>query len=331
MVPRPTMKDVADRVGVSRQLVSLVLRDLPGASDDTRRRVKDAAAELGYHPDASARLLRGRRSFRLGVLFTMHEPFEVDLVEALLVGAAARGFSLVLGPLAPARPQRVVVADLIAQRAEGIIVLAADTGAATVGGLPEALPLVQLGGPVSARAADDVRVDNVRGVDLLVDHLTGLGHTRIVHVTGGEGPNADERRDAYLAAMASRDLVPVVIDGSFTEAGGASAAERMLALDDLPTAIMAANDRAAVGVLMALARRGVAVPGDVSVAGFDDSSVAALPHIGLTTVRNDPRVLAERALDAVLARIEEPDAPVLAYRSAPKLVVRSSTAPVGHG
>ena len=105
---RATMKDVADRVGVSRQLVSLVLRDLPGASPTTRQRVREAASELGYYPDTSARTLRGRRSFQLGVVFTMHEPFEVDLVEALLTEAAERGYSLVLGPLTAARPERLV-------------------------------------------------------------------------------------------------------------------------------------------------------------------------------------------------------------------------------
>ena len=319
------MKDVADHLGVSRQLVSLVLRDLPGASDETRRRVRAAAEELGYHPDASARLLRGRRSFRLGVLFTMHEPFEVDLVEALLADAADRGYSLVLGPLGPGRTQQGVIADLLGQRIEGLVVLAAEGGSATVAGLPAQVPVVQLGGPRSTDPVDDVRVDSACGIRLLVEHLVELGHKRIAYVTGGDGPNAAERRDAYAAEMRGRGLVPDVVDGSFTEQGGADAAGILLARGKLPTAVMAANDRAASGMLSTLVRRGVRVPEDISVAGFDDSSVAALPYIDLTTVRHEPRALAAQALDAVLRRIDEPDAPVVAHRDVPELIVRSSS------
>lgn len=324
---RPTMKDLADHLGVSRQLVSLVLRDLPGASDETRRRVREAAEELGYHPDASARLLRGRRSFRLGVLFTMHEPFEVDLVEALLVDAADRGYSLVLGPLGPQRTQQGVIADLLGQRIEGLLVLAADGGSATIAGLPAQVPAVQLGGPRSADPVDDVRVDSAVGIRLLVQHLAELGHERIAYVTGGDGPNAAERREAYNAEMAARGLTRDVVDGSFTEQGGADAADALLARGELPTAVMAANDRAAAGMLSTLVRRGVRVPADVSVVGFDDSSVAALPYIDLTTVRHEPRALAAQALDAVIRRIDEPEAPPVAHRDMPELVVRGSSGP----
>jgi DNA-binding LacI/PurR family transcriptional regulator len=325
------MKDLADHVGVSRQLVSLVLRDQPGPSAETRRRVQAAAEELGYHPDASARLLRGRRSFRLGVLFTMHEPFEVDLVEALLVDAAERGYSLVLGPLGPSRPQRSVIADLLGQRIEGLVVLAADSGAATIDGLPARVPAVQLGGPRSLDPVDDVRVDSAIGIELLVEHLGGLGHERIAYITGGEGPNAADRRDAYLEALRRRSLTPDVIESAFTEEGGSAAAEALLAREALPTAIMAANDRTAAGVIATLVRRGVLVPEDVSVVGFDDSSIAALPYVGLTTVRHDPRALAAQALDAVIHRIDEPDAPIVARRDAPELIVRRSTGPARRG
>lgn len=325
---RPTMKDLADRVGVSRQLVSLVLRDLPGASAETRRRVRDAASELGYYPDASARTLRGRRSFQLGVLFTMHEQFEVDLVEALLTEAAHRGYSLVLGPLTTVRTEREVIPQLMGQRIEGLIVLAADGGSATIADLPERIPVVQLGGPKSAVPVDDVRVDDAIGVSLLVDHLVDLGHSAIAHATGGDGPNAASRRSEYEAAMRRHGLEPDVIESAYTEEAGSRAAEILLARSELPTALLAANDRCASGVLATLARRGVAVPGDISVVGFDDSSVARLPFIQLTTVRHDPTRLASQALDAITARIEDPSLPVVAHRDAPSLVVRHSSGPV---
>lgn len=321
------MKDVADKVGVSRQLVSLVLRDLPGASGETRRRVREVAQEIGYYPDASARVLRGHRSFQLGVLFTMHEPFEIDLVEALLREASSRGYSLVLGPLTAERTQRSVVAELLGQRIEGLIVLAADGGGSRISDLPERIPVVQLGGPRSDGPVDDVRVDDQIGIALLLDHLVGLGHRAITHVTGGAGPNAAERRSEYCAAMTERGLAPDVVEAEYTEEAGAHAAEVLLARPDLPTAILAANDRCATGVLGTLVRRGIAVPNDVSIVGFDDSSVARLPYVELTTVRHDPRRLAAQALDAVTARIDSPGAERVVRRDAPELVVRRSTGP----
>lgn len=321
------MKDVADQVGVSRQLVSLVLRDLPGASAETRRRVREVAEALGYYPDASARVLRGHRSFQLGVLFTMHEPFEVDLVEALLAEAAARGYSLVLGPLTAGRTLRDVIAELLGQRIEGLVVLAADDGGSEISGLPERIPVVQLGGPRSASPVDDVRVDDAVGIGLLIDHLVGLGHEHITHVTGGSGPNAASRLDEYRAAMITRGLSPDVLEAAYTEEAGARAAEALLDRPALPTAILAANDRCASGVLATLVRRGVAVPDDVSVVGFDDSSVARLPFVQLTTVRHDPSRLAAQALEAVSTRIDHPEAPIVTHRDIPELVVRRSTGP----
>lgn len=321
------MKDVADKVGVSRQLVSLVLRELPGASSETRRRVREVAEELGYYPDASARVLRGHRSFQLGVLFTMHEPFEVDLVEALLTEAAAKGYSLVLGPLTESRSQRDVVAELLGQRIEGLIVLATDGGNAHISDLPARIPVVQLGGPRSDEPFDDVRVDDGIGIALLLEHLTGLGHSRITHVTGGTGPNAAERCEQYRGAMLAHGFEPDVVEAAYTEEAGSRAAVALLERDRLPTAIIAANDRCATGVLMTLVRRGVSVPRDVSVVGFDDSSVARLPFIQLTTVRHDPRRLAAQALDAISGRIESPAAERVTHRDAPELVVRHSTGP----
>lgn len=321
------MKDLADRVGVSRQLVSLVLRGLPGASSETQRRVHEAAAELGYYPDASARALRGRRSFQLGVVFTMHEPFEVDLVEALIEEAATRGYALVLGPLTATRSQAEVIADLLGRRIEGLIVLAADGGTASMAGLPDRVPVVQLGGPVADVPVDDVRVDDEVGIGLLVEHLVSLGHQAIAHATGGNGPNARSRRAEYEKAMRRHGLTPDVIESAYTEQAGSAAAAELLRREHLPTALMAANDRCAVGALATLARNNVVVPDTISVVGFDDSSVAALPFIELTTVRHEPAALAGEALDAVIGRIEDPARPLVQHRDAPRLITRRSTGP----
>ncbi|GAA4682066.1 hypothetical protein GCM10025780_29310 [Frondihabitans cladoniiphilus] len=162
---------------------------------------------------------------------------------------------------------------------------------------------------------------------MLVDHLVELGHDQIAHATGGAGPNADARRDQYLVAIKQHGLQPDVIESAYTEEAGFRTAETLLARPQLPTALIAANDRCAVGVLMTLARRGVEVPRDMSIVGFDDSSVARLPFVQLTTVRHDPASLAAEALTALIRRIEDPDAPVVTYQDAPELIVRQSSGP----
>lgn len=326
---RPTMKTLADHVGVSRQLVSIVLRDLPGASEETRRKVRAAAEEIGYYPDASARALRGRRSFRLGVLFTMHQPFEVDLVEALFEAAEKRGFSLVLGPLTRGRGQPQVLRELLGQRIEALFVLASEGGTDRTSGLPRNIPIVTVGGPRSAEPHDDLRVDGALGARLVVEHLLGLGHRRIAHVSGGEGPSAAARRAAYEAAMAAAGLAQCidVLDGDYTEEAGSAAALEILARDSLPTAIMGANDRSAMGILGTLVRHGLRVPEDISVVGFDDATLASLPYIDLTTVGYRPQDLADQAIEAMIRRLDSPSSPWLEHREPPHLVVRSSSGP----
>ncbi|WP_188549934.1 LacI family DNA-binding transcriptional regulator [Sediminivirga luteola] len=307
---RPTMQDIADRVGVSRQLVSIVLRDADGASDSTRRRVLDAARELGYHPDESARLLRRSRSGQLGVLFTMRQPFEVDLVDALYEQAGRLGYRLVLSTMGRTRSQEVALGELMRQRIEGLIVLAAEAGAGTIAGLPAGIPTVLLGGleasPARGEPYDRIRVDNAAGIAQAVGHLVGLGHRRIAYIGPDEGPNAAERLAGYQDAMDrhGRTGDAEVVPSPLTEEGGYAAAQRLLARTDRPTAVVCVNDRCAFGVLETFVRGGLRVPEDVSVIGFDDSTVARLPFVDLTSVHPDPERMAALAVEAVHRRIE---------------------------
>lgn len=350
---RPTMRDVAERVGMSRQLVSIVLRGAPGASDASRERILAAARELGYHPDDSARMLRRRRSGQIGVLFTMRQPFEVDLVDALFRHAADRGFTLALSSIGPTRSQRTALDELMRQRIEALIVLDAEGGADVLDGLPQAVPTVLLGGPRSVDPRDSVDIENEAGIALAVQHLAELGHRSIAYVGPERGPNAAERLAGYRGAMRALGLRARVEPSDYTEEGGSrtavellrraddarDAAARVTAAapdpaepvpasdDELPTAIVCVNDHCAIGVLQTLVRAGVRVPEGVSIVGVDDSTAAALPFIGLTSVRPDPDRMAQLAVDAVRARLDHPDAPISTARVTPTLTVRGSTAP----
>ncbi|MFD5598665.1 LacI family DNA-binding transcriptional regulator [Leucobacter sp. NPDC058333] len=330
---RPTMRDVAERVGMSRQLVSIVLRGAPGASEASRDRILTAARELGYHPDDSARMLRRRRSGQLGVLFTMRQPFEVDLVDALYRHAGELGYTLALGTMGEHRDLEPALAGLMRQRIEALIALDAGAGGEEFVGLPAGIPTLLLGGPTSHEVHDRVGVENERGISLAIAHLADLGHERIAFVGSDVGANARPRLDGYRAEMRARGLREQIIASDYSELGGHRAATTLLesglgsGAAELPTALVCMNDHCAIGAMHTLVRAGVRVPEDISIVGFDDSTAAGLPYVELTTVRPDPESMAQLAVETVHARLAEPHAAAAIRRVTPTLTVRASTAP----
>ncbi|WP_040768861.1 LacI family DNA-binding transcriptional regulator [Tsukamurella sp. 1534] len=324
---RPTLVDVARAAGVSRATASLVIRDAPGPSATSRERVRAAAEELGYRPDSAAQSLRRKSSGLIGVTFRTDAPFHADVVERLYPAAEAAGYDLVLSAVVPTRDERRAVDALVASRCEALLLIGATEPPE---GVPAEMPVIGIGRP-EAPGPDAVFTDDRRGFALLVDHLADRGHRRIVHVDGGASSGAAERRAGFEEAMARRGLVPVIVRGDNTEAAGTEAARSLLATGaPLPTAVMAVNDQAAVGLLIGLREAGVDVPGRVSVTGYDDSRIARLAHVDLTTVRQDPAAIAEAALRIVRDRLRT-DPPDGALRGIveldPELVVRGTTGP----
>ncbi len=322
------MRDVAVRVGVSQTLVSLVFRNAPGASSETRDRVFRAAAELGYRPDTAAQVLRRKRSRHIGVLFTMRQPFDVDLVEAIYPAAERHGYHVVLGALG-GRDDRQAVEELLAYRSEAMILLGTTTLATQLARVAEQIPVVDIGRRFTGDSVDVVRVADERGARLAVDHLVGLGHRSIVHIDGGDLPGAAQRRNGYRQAMRRHGLHQDIriLPGDYTEESGATAARQILNNNHLPTAIFAANDRCAHGVLDTLTRAGVDVPGNISVVGYDDSEIARLTFIDLTTVRQDAGQMAERAVQAIVERLDHGRTDAREIVLDPMLIVRGTTGP----
>ncbi|WP_346096529.1 LacI family DNA-binding transcriptional regulator [Streptomyces olivaceiscleroticus] len=321
------MADVAARAGVSRALVSIVFRGEAGASSATRERILRVADELGYRPDSAARLLARGHSRTLGVLLTLHQPFDADLAEAVHPEAEKRGYDILLATNAPGRSERKAVEALLSHRCEALILLGPGSGSTYLDELGRRTVTVSVGRRITGAHVDNVHTAEAKGVRQAMDHLLGLGHRRIVHVDGGRDPGSAERRRAYRAAMRRHGLGDEirVVPGRQTEEAGAAAARSMLAERRLPTAVLASNDRSALGLMMAFARAGLDVPGDVSVVGYDDSHLSHLMPVGLTTVRQDPARLAEHAVRFAVERLEgEGVAPREAVLD-PKLVVRAST------
>jgi DNA-binding LacI/PurR family transcriptional regulator len=341
---RPRLEDVAAAVGVSTASVSLVLRGVPGPSAATRERVLEAAARLGYRPDRTASLLARRRSRLIGVLMDVRSPYQAELVEDLHEVADRLGYDVVLSTVTRGRHERRAVETLVDSRCEALVLIGSDAPAVELAALDRQVPVVVLGRPLpggrtsgGAHPGVDLGVDVVRvadddGVGLAVAHLADLGHRAIVHLDGGQGSISAGRRRGYAVAMRRRGLAPTVLTGERTEEAGTRAARALLAAaasnaTALPTAVVAFNDRAAVGLLDALTRAGVAVPGAVSVVGYDDSALARLAHVDLTTVSQNPPLQAEHALAAVVERLDEGRTAHREVVLPPRLVVRGTTAP----
>jgi DNA-binding LacI/PurR family transcriptional regulator len=326
---RPTMLDVATRVGVSRALVSLVFRNQPGASAQTREKVFQAAAELGYSPDSAARLLARNSSKALGVMLTVRNPFHADLIEEVYPTAEALGYDVVLSASAPTRDERRAVEALISHRCEALILFGPTEDAGYLAELAGRLPVVVVGRRLRAIGVDLVHTAEAKGTRQALEHVVGLGHRAIVHIDGGHGSGSIERRRAYHNAMHRYGLEQEkrVLRGDHTEASGVRAAEVLLAEDRLPTAVLASNDRCAMGLLDALQRAGMRVPDDISIVGFDDSHVARLSHIDLTTVRQDVPRIAEFAVRAAIDRLNDPELATQERILSPELVIRGTTAP----
>lgn len=325
---RPTMADVAARAGVSRALVSIVFRDRPGASAATRTRVRAAAAELGYTPDSAARLLARGRSRTIGVLTTVGEPFEAALIEHLYAEAGRHGYGVLLSARTPGHDERTAVDELLAHRCEALVLLGPEAPDAELTALARRTALVVVGRGV--RGVDSAQTDDEAGLRAVTEHLIAAGHRRITHVDGGPGPNAAARRDGYTAAMTAAGLADEVhvLPGAYDEEAGIAAAHRLLAGDPAPpTAVVAGNDRCAIGLLDTLRRSGVDVPGRMSVAGYNDDRVSRLAHVDLTTVRQDTAALARGAVDAVRARLDDPATGPVELVLDPHLVVRGTTGP----
>ncbi|WP_020390233.1 LacI family DNA-binding transcriptional regulator [Kribbella catacumbae] len=323
----PTMEDVARLAGVSRALVSIVYRDAPGASDATRTRVLAAGNDLGYRPDHRARLLGRTRTRLLGVTFDVRAPFHGDLVEVLYSAAEAAGYDLALSAVAPSRGESRAVQSLLDYRCEALILLGPQLSPSALSALAESQPVIVIGRKVRAAGVDVVRTDDKGGSRLAVEHLLSLGHRAILHIDGAKFPGSAERRTGYRAAMRHAGLSPFIQPGGRTEADGSDAAKTFLNDSPPVTAVTLFNDRAATGFLDTIRQSSLEIPRDLSVVGYDNSTIAALSHISLTTVAQNTTALANQTIAIAQTRLTDPNATTAAVVIPPTLVLRSTTAP----
>jgi DNA-binding LacI/PurR family transcriptional regulator len=263
------------------------------------------------------------------VLLDIRNPFHAELVEALHTEADRVGYEVVLSTLTRNRDEERAVDTLLDFRCEAAILLGPDAPGARLADLGRRLPVVAVGRRSTEEGVDVVRSADDVGVGLALHHLIRLGHRDIAFVDGGRGAIAAARRRGYRIAMGNGGLAHRIriIRGDHTEQGGIHAGRLLAADRDRPSAVVASNDRCAVGLLDAFARAGVDVPGQTSIVGYDDSSLARLVHVDLTTVNQDAAAQARYAVAAAVERLDEGRVRRTEVVLRPHLVIRGSTRP----
>ena len=323
------MADVARAAGVSGQTVSRVANDHSNVDDDTRARVLAAMQQLGYRPNSAARALRSGRFRSIGVImFTLSTVGNMRTLEGIAVAAAAAGYSITLMPVANKTQADVSVAfsKLSEQTVDGvIIVIEAHLINEVDFELPSGLPVVVVDSTARERFPV-IDTDQDQGARLATEHLLGLGHETVWHISGpAESYSAERRREAWEATLREHGAeVPAALWGDWSTDSGYEAGLE-LARNPAVTAVFAANDQMALGVLRAMHELGRVVPDEVSIVGFDDMDESSSFWPPLTTVHQFFGTVGSKSVEALLEQVEGGTIPT-DLTVGTELVVRESTA-----
>jgi LacI family transcriptional regulator len=316
IVMRIRIEDVAEAAGVSMKTVSRVLNQEPNVREETRRKVETAVEKLQYKPNPSARSLAGQRSYVVAMIYdNPSSNYLMEVQGGMLDACRANHYNLILGPVAYDKPDCISqITDLIQHsRSDGVVLTPPLTDdVKLLGHLDEmGVPFASIS-PRTHRGRIGVTLDEHGAVFEMVSHLISLGHRRIGHIKGHPDHGASEwRHSGYREALKHAGIAydtKLVVKGEFSYDSGVRGANRLLDLDDPPTAIFAANDDTAAGVIRAAGKRGLVVPEDLSICGFDDTPIARQIFPQLTTVRQPTREMGRVATLELLKAIRDADA-----------------------
>lgn len=332
---RPTINDVARRARVSKSLVSLVMRGAPQVSDARREAVLEAARQLGYRPNTVARSLVEGHTRTIGVVVSdLRNPWYVDILDGFRRTLKANGLRVLIGGGQLDNKVDPGVAEAFLDlRVEGLCVIGTLPYDETLAEAMKTVPsVVTSSHSYELPYADSVVNDDEQGTRIATEYLLSLGHQRIAHIGGGTDGVAEARRRGYEGAMRDHGLAHFIqVEAcDYDETSGYTAASALLRGQNRPTAIVALNDLAGVGALSAADDAALAVPADVSIVGYDNTPLAAVSHLSLSSVDPSSVEIGELAAIRILARLRG-DAEAATESGSrdlirPSLVVRKSTA-----
>jgi len=324
---RPTIYDVAKLAGVSPSLVSLVLQNPAKVSEKRREAVKTAIAELGYRPSRAATTLASSRTKSIGLVIDDYRNlWFVDLLRGLESVLTEHGYQVMLADSRPSENRIKEAADgLLAMHVDGLVI-AAEPGATALSGteVPTVVAGWRNGVPDDA---DLITNDDDGGGAMAADHLLQLGHRRIGHLSGSGGA-AVHRREGFRGRLHQAGVEPLIVgeEGDTTEEDGYASACWLLDHHPDTTAIFAANDTMALGAFGAIKARGLSVPSDITVIGYDNSALAKSRYLELTSVDNRSDLVGAHVAKALLDRIQGAAAGPQRKLLEPLLKVRGTTA-----
>jgi len=302
----------------------LALQGSPKVAPASREAILAAADELGYRPNRTASSLVRQRTHTIGVhILDLHNPVFAEILDGVQEAVRGHDYStlLVTGNADPAA-ERTEITRLLESRVEGLVLIAHRLSDEDLSAIAAEVPTVVVTWRTDGIAGlDSVAGDDAAGAKLAVDHLVSLGHSHIAHISGGDNRIARERRTGYERAMRAHGLEPRVVDGAFTEQGGYAGAESAVAAGS--TALVVANDLAAIGALAALRSSGLRVPDDVSVVGYD--GMRLLDSLDLTTVAQPLADMGRVAADLLMDRIAQPAKDSVHRQVETRLVARGSS------
>lgn len=323
-----TIRDVAAHAGVSKSLVSRVIRGESRVSPASRTAVEAAIAALGYRTNTIARGLSEARTGTVGVVLNdLRNPWFVSLLEGLTATLDEVGIAPLLADShLDKRVGRDTVERLLTQRVDGLVIVGTTEAGAAIERASREIPVVLAGTHEPNLPNVDIAADDdVEGARLATRHLIDLGHRRIGHLVG-PGIVGSLRRKGFEAEMSDAGLTGVAEHSGMSEEGGYAAAARLLERPDRPTAIVAFNDVACIGALSAADDHDLSVPQDLSLVGYDNTYLAGIRHLSLTSVDNGNFAVGAQAARFLLQRLEAGSLPQRMYLHQPTLVLRRSTA-----
>lgn len=329
----PTLAQVAKIAGVSQMTASRALNDKPGVSQETREQVLKIAADIGYIVNRSAQKLSGSRNGIIGIMTPVLDNHYVgELVVGVGRAARAQGYeTLVYTLFDEDRHSHRSVLGLIKQFTDGVVAILPRESSYFNALAAAGVPVVAIDQRCSLDGFPSISVDSYGGAVRAVEHLAQLGHTRIGFVAGDESiEGVRDRRRGYLDALARLGLPSdpsLIAQGDLSQMRAFDAANSLLALPEPPTAIFAVNDLSAFGVIAAARERGLKVPRDVSVVGFDDIPMASQVHPPLTTIRQPFAQMGRAAVNTLLSQMDNEEAIAPRIVLPTELIARESTGP----